>query len=94
LAFFKNIAPTILAGYIMGIAAARGNGELQMPDTASLAPDTMLTMQQVRQLIPLSHSQLYRMIKAGTFPRPVRLSPNRIAFSATTINQWLADRSS
>jgi prophage regulatory protein len=62
--------------------------------TTSPPVSALLTLAQVKQLIPLSHSQLYRMMKAGTFPKPIRLSPSRIAFSAEAIQEFIAERSS
>ena len=53
----------------------------------------MLTMEQVRQLIPLSHSQIRRLIKAGLFPAQVKIGRSRVAWHHKDIADWIASRS-
>jgi prophage regulatory protein len=35
---------------------------------------------------------LWRRAKAGTFPRPVKLSPSRNGWIADEIDKWITDR--
>lgn len=42
--------------------------------------------------ISYSTSQLYRKIAAGTFPKPVKLGENRIAFVESEIDEWIEAR--
>ena len=42
--------------------------------------------------ISYSRAQIYRKIKAGSFPRPVRLGENRIAFAEQEIDDWIQAR--
>ncbi|WP_210243415.1 AlpA family phage regulatory protein [Mesorhizobium sp. B2-4-14] len=42
--------------------------------------------------IPYSKPHLWRLCKAGKFPRPVKLGENRIAFVEDEIDAWLAQR--
>lgn len=60
-------------------------------DASTPALQRLLSMQQLRQLIPLSASQIYRLVKAGAFPRQVRVSPNRVAWRQHDIERWLAN---
>lgn len=60
------------------------------PELPPLEP--MLSMQQVRELVPVSHSQLYRLIKAGDFPDPIRIGRSRIAWFRSDIADWMARR--
>ncbi|MES0020217.1 AlpA family phage regulatory protein [Mesorhizobium sp. M0036] len=53
----------------------------------------LLSMKQVLERIPLSKTEIYRRIRAGTFPIPIRLGPARIAFSADEIDAWILSRS-
>ena len=58
-------------------------------------------MSRSRKLIPMdglgtargimfySRSQLYRLIRAGKFPKPIRLSENRVAFCEHEIDAWI-----
>ena len=39
--------------------------------------------------ISFSRPHLYRMIKAGAFPEPVRLGPNRVAFRREAIQEYI-----
>ncbi len=43
-------------------------------------------------IIPLSFSTIYRLMLRGEFPRPVKLSANRVAWSAPLVDAWLASR--
>ena len=50
----------------------------------------LLTFADIKLLgIPYSRAHLYRLIKAGKFPRPVRLSEARVAFRQADLRQWI-----
>ena len=53
-----------------------------------MAP-TLIRLRDVLQRIPLSKTEVYRRIKAGTFPKQVRLGPSRVAFLESEIDQWI-----
>ena len=42
-------------------------------------------------LIPFSPSTLWRRVRASTFPRPIRLSPQVTAWRVGDIRAWLKD---
>lgn len=44
----------------------------------------------VRAITGLSDSTLDRMIKAGTFPAPVKLGPRTVVFKSADIAAWMA----
>lgn len=46
----------------------------------------------LRQIIPLSDSSIWRRVKAGTFPTPVKLSERVTAWRAEAIRQWLDEQ--
>lgn len=50
-----------------------------------------LREEQVLEVTTLSHATLWREIKAGRFPRQVRLSPGRVGWRVSEINTWLSD---
>lgn len=52
-----------------------------------------LSRAEVRELTGLSATTIWREIRAGRFPEPVALSPNRKAFRASDIAAWARDRS-
>jgi prophage regulatory protein len=50
-----------------------------------LSPDT------VGNLTTLSRTTIWRLTKAGSFPKPVRVSAGRVAYRANDIDAWLND---
>lgn len=42
--------------------------------------------------VGLSKSQIYRLIRAGQFPAPVRLGANSVAWSAEQVSAWVFDK--
>jgi prophage regulatory protein len=51
-------------------------------------PRKMLIEAEVLGLVPFKRATLYNMIKKGLFPRPVHVSPNRVAWFASDIVRW------
>lgn len=54
--------------------------------------ERIFTIQEVAKITSLSRTTLYRMVDAGTFPRPSQLSPNRIGWRASAIARWQTER--
>ena len=54
--------------------------------------DRLISFEEVRDRVPFSKTHLYRKIAAGTFPRPVPLGPNKVAFIEREIDEWIASR--
>lgn len=48
-----------------------------------------LTFKQVRDRTGLSRSTIWRLERAGKFPRHHRISPNRVAWDESAINEWI-----
>ena len=42
--------------------------------------------------IPYSDTQLWRLVKAGRFPRPIKIGGGRNAWLTTEVDQYIADR--
>lgn len=57
----------------------------------TLMLERYLREQQVLEVTTLSHATLWREIKAGRFPRQVRLSPGRVGWRVSEVTRWLAD---
>ncbi|WP_196788649.1 AlpA family phage regulatory protein [Burkholderia cepacia] len=49
-----------------------------------------LRMKEVVKKVGLGQSTLFRMINAGTFPKPFELAPDRAAWLEKDIDAWLA----
>ena len=54
--------------------------------------EKLLTMTELQRIVPYSSSHLYRLIKVGEFPQPIRLGPNRVAWRETDIERWIESR--
>lgn len=57
----------------------------------AVALEGYLREEQVLEVTTLSHATLWREIKAGRFPRQVRLSPGRVGWRASDLRLWLND---
>lgn len=70
------------------------------PDT-SAAPGILLgslpevgyvrQAQLIPAIVPFSSPTLWRKVKAGTFPKPVKLSPRVTAWKVEDVRAWLAN---
>lgn len=56
------------------------------PACASLGP--LLRRPEVERETGLSRSTIYERMEAGTFPRPRRIGPRAVAWSANEIEAW------
>ena len=55
-------------------------------------PETLLRKPDVAGRLGISQSTIQRLEKAGDFPRRVRLGPRAVAWRASEIEDWIADR--
>jgi len=55
-------------------------------------PPTILRMPEVMRIVGMSRPSLYRMMKAGTFPQQVRLSPGAVGWLRSEVEGWLTER--
>lgn len=44
----------------------------------------------VVKLVTLSKCTIYRLIKAGNFPKPIKISPGRVAWRESDLEEWEA----
>ena len=51
-----------------------------------------LTPKAVCEKIALSRATLDRLVAAGKFPSPIRLTERRIAFKASAVDEWMLER--
>lgn len=54
----------------------------------------LLSMEDLRTVKGISYSRphLFRKIKDGTFPRPIKLGENRNAWLETEVDRWIKER--
>lgn len=55
-------------------------------------PKKLLKKTEVVELLGISSTTIYRLIKAGKFPKPIKLSPSRIAWTEAAIQKWLKSK--
>lgn len=48
-----------------------------------------LTIYMVLDRVALSKTEMYRRIKAGTFPKSVSLGPQKVVFLESDIDAWM-----
>jgi prophage regulatory protein len=60
-------------------------------DVQSTMPQTKYVRQSqlIPAIFPFSSATLWRKVKAGTFPRPVKLGPRITAWSVEDIREWV-----
>ena len=51
----------------------------------------LLRRPEVESITGLSRASIYARMSAGTFPLPVRLGPNSVAWRAIDLEHWIAD---
>jgi prophage regulatory protein len=72
------------------IAAKRVEAETEDGAPDKSGPRRMLSEKQVLEIIPVGRTTLYRMEKAGRFPRSTYISPNRRVWFEDQIIAWQA----
>ena len=60
--------------------------------TTSHVPARLLRIRGIERYTGLSRSTLYRLIRAGDFPRPVRLTRATSAWVVAEVDRWLDQR--
>lgn len=56
---------------------------VQLPETG------FIRLTQLVKLIPFSRATVWRKVKAGDFPQPVKLSANITAWKAEDVRGWI-----
>jgi len=50
------------------------------------------TRQQIEKLFQVSPATIYRWVKLGKFPQPVRLGANMVRWKASDIEVWMMQK--
>ncbi|MCT4609150.1 MAG: AlpA family phage regulatory protein [Pelagimonas sp.] len=53
---------------------------------------TLLDAPDVMALLGVSRATLYRFVKAGTFPAPLKITRNMARWHVDTVEQWIAEQ--
>ena len=54
--------------------------------------DRIISAKERRKLIPYSDMHIWRLEKAGKFPKRIRLGVHRVGWSNREIQEWIAAR--
>jgi len=52
----------------------------------------LLKLEDVLRQTNLSKPTIYRLMNTGQFPRPLKLSPNRVAWKSADVDDWINSR--
>lgn len=53
---------------------------------------TMLKIREVMARVGLARPTLYRMMQAGTFPKPIKVTSHAARWPVAEVDAWLASR--
>ena len=54
--------------------------------------ERLLKCREVVEIVSLSRASIYRLMKAGDFPRPIRLGPGSVRWKLSDIVAWVQSR--
>ncbi len=54
--------------------------------------ERLLRRREVEAITGLARSTIYRLMKDGTFPRPIRVGPSAVRWRLSDIEAWMASR--
>jgi prophage regulatory protein len=52
----------------------------------------LVSWSELRRIIPLSRTTVWRRIRDGRFPQPLKISPGRVAWLKAEIVAWIEDQ--
>ena len=52
----------------------------------------LLSPKKVCEEVSFSRATLDRLVAAGDFPAPIRITRNRLAYSAEAVEKWITDK--
>ena len=54
--------------------------------------DRLLTRTEVERCVGLGRSSIYRLMRMGKFPLPIKIGLRAVRWPASEIERWIADR--
>ena len=54
--------------------------------------DRLLRREEVQERVGLTRTTIYRLMREGAFPVPIRIGPRAVRWPASELEQWLASR--
>ena len=59
------------------------------PNRSLPAASDLIPRREVQNMTSLSASAIYRLMQSGLFPRPIRISPMRVAWLHGEVRGWI-----
>ena len=53
-------------------------------------PDRLLARREVEHRVGIGRSAIYRLMRSGCFPEPVRIGPGTVRWSQREIEEWIS----
>ena len=54
--------------------------------------DRIIDAKERRKMVPYSEMHIYRLERAGQFPKRIKLGPNRVGWSLHELQDWINQR--
>ena len=61
-----------------------------MDTVNDVSTSRLLRLREVKELVALNHSEIYKRMKEGRFPKAIRLGPNATRWLENEIREWIA----
>ena len=61
-------------------------------EATTTIPTRVISQKELASRVPYSPVQIWRLEKAGTFPRRIQLGPNRVGWVEEEVEAWLRNR--
>ena len=55
-------------------------------------PQTLVDRHEVTRLTGFSRAWIYAQMKAGRFPKPIRIGPRSVRWVESAIREWISER--
>ena len=63
-----------------------------MPNETDRTANQLLRVSEVAELVGLKRPTIYKRLKAGDFPVPLRISPGAVRWPLSEVAAWIATR--
>lgn len=70
--------------------ASSESSSLQHPKARAAGADRLLRLEQVKEIVGLGKTLIYRLVGAGEFPAPYKPVGTVARWSENEVNSWLA----
>ena len=73
----------------LGVKAIQQATERTMSLPDVILHNRLIDLKELRKLVSLSPSSIYRLEKAGQFPKRIKVAPGRVAWHYAEVADWI-----